>query len=71
MSLPSGKTLKSYFAKLGTPGSNEECKRVIEAVFSQGLEEGLQKYCKILIDEIHIKPAVRYSSQHVIGFAID
>ena len=32
---------------------------------------GKQKWCKILIDEVHIKPAIRYRGNHLIGSAID
>ena len=30
-----------------------------------------KKYCKTLVDEIHIKPAVRYQGNHVIGYSHD
>ena len=30
-----------------------------------------QKYCKILADEMHIKPAIRYQGNHVVGYATD
>ena len=30
-----------------------------------------QKYCKILVDEVHIKPSIRYYAKHIIGFAAD
>ena len=61
--------MKSFFGKLGSPGSEGECKRVIGTVFESF--NGVEKHCKMLIDEIHIKPAIRYTSHRVIGFAID
>ena len=41
----------------------------MRAFFSQ--LDRQQRYCKILVDEVHIKPAVRYQGNHVIEFAID
>ena len=69
IALPDSTTLRQYFGKLGTPGSENECEHVISSVFSK--LQGLQKYCKILLDEIYIKPAIRYSCHHIIGFSID
>ena len=61
--------MRNYFGKLGTPGADQECKDVVKSVFLK--LDGLQKYCKILLDEIYIKPAIRYSCQHIIGFSMD
>ena len=69
VALPNDVTLRQYFGKLGTPGIENECKKVVTTVFSK--LEGPQKYCKILVDEIYIKPAVRYTCRHVIGFSVD
>ena len=69
LALPSAKTLTKYFGCLGDPGSNEECKRTIDSVFSE--LNGMQKFCKVLIDEMHIKPAIRYQGCHIIGNAVD
>ena len=66
---PSAKTLKSYFGRLGTPGSKDECKRVIKSVFDK--LDGDEKHYKILVDEIHIQPTSRYSSIHDMGTAVD
>ena len=30
-----------------------------------------QKWCKILIDEIYIKPSTQYQGYHVVGFSDD
>ena len=30
-----------------------------------------QKYCKILVDEVHIKPSVRFQGNHLIGYSVD
>ena len=46
--------MRNYFGKLGTPGSDQECKDVVKSVFLK--LDGLEKYCKILLDEIYIKP---------------
>ena len=69
LALPHPKTIKNYFGKLGTPGSLEECSKVIATVFNK--LEGSQIFCKILFDEIHIKPSIRYRGGHVIGFSVD
>ena len=62
-------TIQSCFGKLGTPGSIKECTQTVSAVFSQ--LEGDQLFCKILVDEIHIKPAIRYPANHLIGQSVD
>ena len=33
--------------------------------------EGAKKYCKILIDEVHIKPSILYIGNHVVGYRAD
>ena len=69
MVLPHKNTIKSYFGKLGSPGSKQECSKVIQNVFSS--LTGLEKHCKILIDEIYIKPGAQYQGGHIIGYAED
>ena len=69
LALPSDVSLRQYFGKLGTPGVEGECRNVVTAVFSK--LEGAQKYCKILVDEIYIKPAVCYTLRQVIGYSVD
>ena len=32
---------------------------------------GPHKYCKILLDEVQIKPSIRYYGNHIIWFAAD
>ena len=54
---------------MGSPGSINECKDVVNSVFSH--LNGAQKYCKVLVDEVHVKPAVRYQGKHIVGFASD
>ena len=54
---------------MGSPGSINECKDVVNSVFSH--LDGAQKYCKLLVDEVYVKPAVRYQGNHIIGFAND
>ena len=63
------RTVKSYFGKLGSPESLEECREVITNVFSKFI--GIQKYCAITADEIHIKPSLQFQKDKVIGFAAD
>ena len=50
-------------------GSIKDCTSVIETAFSS--LKGRQKWCKILIDEIHIKPSMQYQGGHVVGFSED
>jgi len=69
LSLPSIKTLKSYFGKLGSPESIRVCREVISSVFSQLSE--IEKYCFITADEIHVKPSIQYQKDQIIGFAVD
>ena len=68
MVLPHKNTIKSYFGKLGSPGSKQECSKIIQNVSSS--LTGLEKHCKILIDEIHIKPGAQYQGGHMIGYAV-
>ena len=67
--LPNPKSIKHLIAKLETPGSLQECKET-ESTVMQRLDDK-QKYCEILVDEVHIKPSVRYQGNHLIGYSID
>ena len=67
--LPHPDTIKKYFGDLASPGDLTECENTIKSVFDK--LSGKEKYCKILMDEIHIKPAIRYQGNHVIGFSTD
>ena len=62
-------TIKSYFGSLGTPGEIADCENTMKQVFSKLTDK--ERYCKVLVDEIHIKPAVRYQGNHVVGFSCD
>ena len=50
-------------------GSIKDCSSVIQTAFSS--LKGHQKWCKILIDKIHIKPSIQYQGGHVVGFSDD
>ena len=50
-------------------GSLQECRETATTVFQK--YEGFQKYSKILVDEVHIKPAVCYQGNHLIGYSAD
>ena len=67
--LPCEKTLRSYFGKLGSAGSLEECKTVIANVFEKLSEQ--EKMCFITADEIYVKASVRYRAGHIIGMSVD
>lgn len=69
LSLPHPKTIKSCFGKSGTPGSIDECTKTVNKVFSN--LEGNQLFTKIMVDEIHITPSIRYRRNHLIGQSID
>ena len=56
--LPHPHTIKSCFGKLVTAGSIEECQRTVNKVFSS--LKGNQLYTKIIVDEIHVAPSIRY-----------
>ena len=66
---PHKKTIKRFFGKLGTPGSIDECKVIVNTVFEK--LKGTQMPCKIILDEIHIKPGVQYQGGHLFGFSVD
>ena len=63
LAVPDFSTLRSYFGKLGTPSFDAECQHIVNSVFEK--LEGSQKFCKILLDEIHIK-ALRFKSHYWI-----
>ena len=67
--LPSQKYLRSYFGKLGSPGSFNECKEVIDRVFLK-LDDN-KKICFISADEIYVKPANRFRGNHIVGMAVN
>ena len=67
--VPCGKTMMSYFGKLGSAGSNTECKAVVSNVFSQ--LEGVGRSCFVTIDEIHVKPSIRYQANELVGMGVD
>ena len=67
--LPNKNTIKGYFGKLGDAGSMSECSSVVKNVFQT--HNGTRKHCKILVNEIHIKPSVQLQSGHLIGFLDD
>lgn len=69
ITLPNPKMLKSYFGEFGSSGSIQECSATVKSVFSN--LSGMQLYCKVLIDEIHIKPSIRYRGNHIIGNSVD
>ena len=43
---------------LGSPESIFECSAIVENVFRKLI--GIERWCKILVDEIHINPGVQY-----------
>ena len=67
--LPCGRTLRSYFGKLGSAGSDGECRAVISNVFSQ--LDGLNTCCYITADEIYVKPSVSYRAGEIVGLGVD
>ena len=67
--LPHPKRIKSLFEVMDTVGSVNECRETTDIVFKKLV--GIQKYCKILVDEVHIKPSVRYQGNHLIGYSAD
>ena len=69
LTLPHPDTVRRYFGELGTPGDFTECENVIKSVFNKLTKT--ERYCKVLVDEIHIKPAIRYQGNHIIGFSAD
>ena len=54
--LPHPKTIKSLFGKLSDPGSIQECQEIVK---------------NVLLDEVYLKPSVRYCGDHIIGQAVD
>ena len=69
VTFPHPDTIRRYFEELDTPGDFTECENVIKSVFNKLTKT--ERYCKVLVDEIHIKPAIRYQGNHIIGFSVD
>ena len=67
MTLPHPNIIKNFFGTLGDPGDVADCKNTMSQVLSKLTHK--ERYCKILVDEIHIKPGIRYQGNHIIGFA--
>ena len=66
--IPKSSTPKyNYFGILDAPVS--DCRNVIVTVFNK--LSGKEKYCKVLVNEIHLKPAMRYQGNHIKGFSHD
>ena len=61
--------IMSYFGKLGSNQTIQECTSVVENVTDKLV--GVERNCKILCDEIHIKPGVQYQGGHIIGFSVN
>lgn len=69
LSLPTEKTIRSYFGEIGSPGSENDCQATLRQVFSKLSDK--ERFCFITVDEITVKPALRYRANHIIGHAID
>ena len=69
LTLPHPNTIKNYFGTLGSPGELTDCENTLKQVFSKLTDK--ERYCKMLVDEIHIKPSVPYQGNHVAGFSCD
>ena len=69
LDLPHPNTIKSYFGTLDAPGSVTDGRNTIATVFNK--LSGKEIYCKVLVDEIYVKPVVRYQGNHVIDFSHD
>ena len=67
--MPSMKSIHKLFGNMSTAGSVNECREVVSNTLGNFKEK--QKWCKLLIDEVHIKPAIRYRGSHLIDSAID
>ena len=67
--LPRPRRIKSLFGVMDSVGSLQECWETASAVFQR--YDGVPKCCKILIDEVHIKPAIRSQGNHLIGYSVD
>lgn len=69
LQLPHPLTIQACFGKLGTPGTDKECRDTITKVYST--LTGKQLYTKIMVDEIHILPSIRYRGHHLVGRSVD
>ena len=67
LNLPQPNAIKSYFRSLGTPSSVTEHRNTVATVFNK--LSGTEKYCKVLLDEIHMKPVVRYQGNYMTDFS--
>ena len=52
-------SIRLYFGKLVTPGSDLKCRNVLNSAFER--PEGSKKFSKILLDKIHLKPVIPYA----------
>ena len=63
------KSIEKLFGSMSTISLLNECKEVV----SKAMEnmKGMQKWCKVLVDEVHIIPAIRHRDNHLIGSSVD
>ena len=66
--LPCENTVRSFFGKFGTAGSEQECIQVVSDVFSS-LDNEWDKHVFISADEIYVTPTIRLRANHVLGYA--
>ena len=64
--LPHPNTIKHYFSNVGNPGEISDCEDTMKLDFDKLANK--DRYCKVLLDKIHIKTAVQYQGNQVIGF---
>ena len=69
LALPNHLTIQHFFEKLESLGCIGECMETVQSVFST--LEGMQLFCKILVDEVTVQPAIRYRGNHLVGYAVD
>ena len=65
LALPHPDTIKRFFGDLGTPGDFTEYENTIKSVFIKLTKT--EQYCRVLVDEIHMKSVIRYQGNHIIG----
>lgn len=69
ITLPHPSTLRDKVGPVNDVGSMDEARTTLEHVFEK--LSGLQKIVQLKIDEIYVKPSVRYRGNHVIGYSVD
>ena len=60
--------MNNFFGTIYSSTQLHEYQKTINSLFSK-LTDKKKKYCQIVVDEIHIKPTIRYQENNIICYS--